>query len=430
MAFLAGLSACIFIDASFGVYLYQLQYFVNPADRWWHYHLPDIRYSFIAAIAILIAYVVRSNRYSSNRLSHLPQVKWIVAFTVLMFLVGFIAVWPEMHWKTFTNFVKLAVFIFVTYKVIDRPQKFERMMGAFLLGSFYLGYLAHSTGRNDFGRLEGIGPADATDSNTAAAVLITSIPILIFYLFKGKNWQRAVCLVMLAYIMDAIILYSSRGAFIGLVASAVYMLAFVMKKSDFGFKRKLSVLAVTLVCTGLFLSLTDTSFRERMLTLNEIQTSSEYGMEGAGSSRVYFWRKAIDLAREHPFGVGVWGYQFLSHEFLPSEMLTGGRRAEHSTYFEALSEYGYLGCFIFIGLLISNFKITGKVRKHPDIQQNEYLYFQSVAISSGFVGFLVAAVFINALYAEILYWFISFFACFANIYVYKGFARNAGHSSD
>ena len=60
-------------------------------------------------------------------------------------------------------------------------------MGAFLIGQFYLGWVAYEVGRSATGRLENLGGADSRDANGTAAVMIVAIPLLINYLIVGKK---------------------------------------------------------------------------------------------------------------------------------------------------------------------------------------------------------------------------------------------------
>ncbi len=57
-------------------------------------------------------------------------------------------------------------------------------------------------GRGFGGRIEGVGLADSKEVNALAAILIASIPILVFYIIEGKkHWQKFVSALFLAYII-------------------------------------------------------------------------------------------------------------------------------------------------------------------------------------------------------------------------------------
>jgi len=420
LTFLGGIAATILVDVSWGIYLYQMQYFLNPIERWWYSERPHLRYSLIVSIFILISFVFRSNRYAVNKLFDMPQTKWLMIFLIMMIATSFWAVWPEKHLLFLQNHIKLMVFIAIAYKTIDTPVKFERMIWAFLIGNFYIGWESHNLGRTGFGRLEETGPADTGgDGNCTAAILLTAVPLLLFYIFKGKYWQRGLSLIFMAYILDSIVLINSRGAFLGLSVSLAYLIACYSVTKKIVFKDRLKMILFIFIGIGLFLYLTDATFWERMATITK-----EAGEEKGGGGRMFYWIKTFDLVAQHPFGVGGWGYQYLSPQFIPNEMLTNDviglrRRAEHSTYFQCFAEYGYLGIPVFTGMVLSNFLLMRKCKRQLAAKNDLYYYYMGTAILAGLIGYLSAATFLSLLYPEMLYWFFMFIACFANIYIKK-----------
>ncbi len=426
LTYLGGILGAILIDGAYGVFLYEIEYFVNPKSQWWCGNLPNLRYSFIIAISILVGFLIRTKQYSHNRIFDVPQAKWILAFTILMGLISFIAVWPEKHMEIYINYLKVIVFVFLMYKMIDTPQKYERMIWAFLIGSFYCGWIVHSMGRGFDGRVEGIGPSDSREVNALASLLIAPIPILVFYVIEGKkHWQKIVSVLFLAYIMDGVILCNSRGAFLGLVAGVLYFLYFIFFKKIKSFNFKIKMAIGLVFAMGLFYYLTDTSFWERIGTLHDIKMGEE-GYVGGGSERTYFWKKGLELAKEHPLGVGGWGYLYLSPRFIPLELRKKetSMKAPHSTWISVLVDNGYIGFIIFMGIILSSFRLSMKVRKHLIESKSYYLYYQNVAISAGYIAFLVASCFIDRVYAEAMYWFPTFAACFANIYLLKEYSND------
>jgi hypothetical protein len=419
--YVGGGCATLLLDVVWGIYLYEIQYFLNPASRWWYSYLPDLRYSFIIALLILVSFVIRNKKYSNTRFFDVPQTKWILLNLLIFAMISFWAVWPEMHYGSLKTYVKVIIFLGIAYKTIDTPSKIEKLIWIFLIGNFYLGWVGHFQGRAYGGRLDVFGPSDCgKDGNSVALILISSIPILIFYLINGKILQKIVSLLFMAFILDGIVLVNSRGGFLGLLTALVYITAiYVVLNKNVSFSRRLIMLGGIIAGVLLFLYMTDVTFWERMGSLK-----TEAHSEDGGGSRMLFWAKSIDLVNEYPLGVGTWGYQYLSPNFIPEHLLTGGRRAVHSLYFQCLAERGYLGTFIFIGLLFSNFNFLWKIKKYLKNRGELILYYQAVAIEAGFISFLVGSVFLNRLHAEVLYWFMMFIACFGNIHFIKNNINN------
>ena len=410
-----GLFATLVIDVSWGISVYLLNYFLNPISRWWYHYLPDLRYSFIIAIVILTAFLIAYNQYTHTRLFAVPQSKWLIMDVLLFSVISLWAVWPAVHNPSLINHYKLLGFIYISYKVVDNSEKFERMIWSFLVGAFYLGWVGHNQGRSFGNRMENFGPSDCGgDGNSIALILIAAIPLLIYYLLRGKKWQKFLSLLFMAYIMDAVILVNSRGAFLGLISSMAYFFYYLFFNKGTTFAQKRNVILVIIAGFGLFIYLTDAAFWERMFS---IQTEIETGSGGGG--RTFFWAKGIELSKEYPLGLGTWGYQYLSPQFIPENYLTGGRRAVHSLYVQCLVERGYLGALIFTALLASNFLFVRKIKRYLNEKRQHDLSFQIVAIESGLIAFLAGAVFLNRLQAEVLYIFMMFIACFGSIYYIK-----------
>jgi hypothetical protein len=420
LTFTGGIVATLAIDASWGVCVWILEYFFHPQIRWWYHQLPELRYSFLIILSLLLSYFIRNKQYSANRLRDLPQTKWILGMLGMCGLIYFWAAWQEMHLQFLIAYAKLIVIIGIVYKVIDTPVKYERVLWAYMLGGLYIGFLAYSSGRTWGGRLEGIGLADGMDVNAISAAVVAIIPIVLYYVFyEEKLLLRGVSVVFLAFMLNMLILANSRGAFLGLIGSSAYYF-FRTYFSPIPGKDKKTVQMVLVACcgVGLFFYLADESFWMRMSTLSE---ATDQAAVKAG--RTYFWLKTFDLVKMHPFGVGIWGYQYLSPQFIPAEMLTvgefGARRAVHSTIFQSLSEYGYIGIPLAGGMIFSNFIYMWRVEKYLLKESLYKLYLKAISIESAFVSFLIAALFIDLLHAQTMYIIIALIACFGNIFMIK-----------
>ncbi|MGY0586407.1 MAG: O-antigen ligase family protein, partial [Paraglaciecola chathamensis] len=91
-------------------------------------------------------------------------------------------------------------------------------------------------------------------------------------------------------------------------------------------------------------------------------------------------------------------------------------RAVHSSWFEALSEAGYLGFIVFILIIFTSFTMLR--RSKAELAAPEFLddYFKVVCIESMLISYLVAMTFLNRMRSEIFLWCILFIACAYNIY--------------
>jgi len=410
---IAGIIAMVQVDLAWGVCLYIAIYFIFPVARWW-YTLPRFRYVLLIGLILVVGYLLQSDKYKEQKIDYFPQLKWLAFMVVMMLIISFYAVWPEHHTKYTIIQIKQLIFLYVAYKVIDTYKKFEWVLWSYLYGCLYVAYLIWSAGRGSSGRVEGINMADGQDANMTAAVLITALPILFAFFLKQKGLKRLFSIALFLIILNGIILINSRGAIIGLGIGLFYFIASLCfsRNSQLNSKQKLAVVFAFIAFIGTFSLLADKVFWKRMSTLTQ---DNPEDIEGAG--RTYFWLKSYELAKQYPLGVGVDGFEYLSPLFLEEKYLSRrtGTRAIHSTYFEALSDFGFPGLLLLAGFILSSIRLVERTKKEIIKKGGAiHFYYLGTALESSYFAFLIAAAFINRLYAEVFYWLMLFMACYAN----------------
>jgi len=415
LVLLVGTVATVIVDIAWGVCLYELLYFLYPVNRWW-YTIPPFRYALFVGAILLIVYFFKRKDYTENKFLEAPQTKWFLFMLCMMVVISFYAVWPEQHYRFLNLQIKQLVFCYLAYKTIDTPSKFEKLIWVFLLGNFYIGYEAtFLTMRDSFGRVEGIGLPDGPDANTTAAVLTTAVPLLGYFLLRGEAWKKVLAAVLLTFVLNGLILFNSRGSMLALLVGGAVFFFQVMRKGSLSGKERASVFIFLVFGVLAFFYLTDTVFWARMGTLKTVEVG-----EG-DATRVNYWLAAVDLAQKHPFGVGARGFEYLSPQILPERWLSpeSGLRAIHSTYFEALAEFGYAGIVLMSGFILSTLRALWRVRDEAKKRSNSNLVLLSSAFEASFICFMVASIFIDRLYAEVFYWSMFHVAIFYNIYYVK-----------
>jgi len=418
LIYLSGIVGSVFSDPLYGVLAYMFVYFVNPNRRWWFNEIPHLRFSFIAFIFIAAGYAVRAKKFQFNRIFHPPQTKWLLCQTLLVIALSLVAVDPRTHNDLLIKHIKYILFALIFMIVIDNKDKFEKVKLMVIFGCTYIGYYGWQVGRYGGVRLENIGPGDSREVNATAQVVLCSIPLIIYYLLQGKKWQKAISLISLAFCLNVLILFNSRGAFLALIVSMFYMFyhLLIQKKQYLGKDLRIKVIALILVGIAGFLYLTDEAFWDRMSTLQKVQTGEE-----TGGGRVELWMTGIRIANDYPLGVGGGGFMFLSPRYIPHRVvgMKGGAKAVHSLYFEVLSENGYLGLILLLGYIISTFRSMRKVKKDLLAQGDLNFVVQAVALESAFIGYLVAAIFGQVFYREFIYWLPAFCGSFYLIHANK-----------
>ncbi|PCJ37025.1 MAG: O-antigen polymerase [Moraxellaceae bacterium] len=403
--------------------LYQIVYFMHPQMRWWGELVPDISYSFFVVLLMLGMFAANFSRFNKNSFFEVPQFKWIFLVCGLFIISGLYAVFPDRHGQALVYFIKLVVIICVAYKVIDTTKTFNGSLYAYIAGAAYIGLLTYQSGRNSGDRVEGVGTIDSPESNGIAVAIAPAAIIALYYLWVSKkNSVRFGMLMAGALIANALVLINSRGAILATFVGGGYFLGnlYFSKLQRKNQKRNTLLLVVLGLC-GVLLLLDETAVnRLKTLTTTEIRTDEPSEKE-SGATRLYFWIAAIDMAKDYPFGLGYKGFQAKAPDYIPVDVHTGGSRyrSVHSTWFQALTEIGYLGLFCFLAMLFSCFRATNKCKQQLFSLDNFDDYFKIISIEAGLLTYMVGMSFMNRMTAEVLFWLILFTACAYNIYVLK-----------
>ncbi|MBE0596683.1 MAG: O-antigen ligase family protein [Desulfuromonadales bacterium] len=381
-------------DPVYGIGCYILLYFF--AGQWWWQSLPNLPYSKIAIFFTLVGMVSNWNKYKAKAFDY-PPTKWIFALGVLSLLIIPFAI-DSYHHNFYASILWKNILVFwILIKVVENFEKLNKILYFFICGAFYLSFTAFQQGRNSGGRLEGIGVADGQDSNLCAAALVVAVPIVLSLMYRAKGKEKLFLSAAFVFILNALILYNSRGAFLALVLAAIVLGINFFRKifSRKGERVKLTLAAGFAVCA--FFYLADQTFWDRMRTLEDTST------EGSGY-RMLIWQSALDVLADYPFGTGADGFTLISHSYIPPEMVSStGTRAMHNTYLQALTEYGVIGFLVFLSMIGSVFIYTARARKFLIGEAEKFLPVL-FGLEAAFAAHLFAAIFINRLYSEVLYW--------------------------
>ena len=123
--------------------------------------------------------------------------------------------------------------------------------------------------------------------------------------------------------------------------------------------------------------------------------------------RLQLWSVSGKIFADHPwFGVGLWNFPKYMHRYLPP-----GADLDfvvpHNTYLEVAVELGSVGLLLFVALLALSLWNLGRMRRAAIAAKDAYYSAITSSLSSGLVGFGVAALFVSAKHAKV-YWFAVF----------------------
>ena len=417
---LLGIVLAIIFNPALSFVTYEVVYFFSPQDRWWGGSLPSISYSFYIVIFMLVMWLLNRGRFSENKVLQIPQMRYIYILVFLYSITYFYAVLPEGHLTAAINYVKLILIITVAYKLVSDRKTLDYIIWGYLFGCWYMSFYIFQIGRNAGNRVEGIGTVDAPEANGIAAALAPSLVLLLYYFWIKKSYLiRTLFGVAGVFIINAIILINSRASFLGVAIGATYFFWFFLFSEHKLKHQKLFSVFILIVGFSGFLRLADFVFWERMSSVST-ETTVDY-QEESGSTRIEFWKSSIHMTMDYPLGNGYKGFDYYAPYYLPKGLNTGRskNRSVHSTWFEVLTEIGFIGLLMFVLMIYNSFKATRKCKKVLLASGDIGEFFKIISIEASIITFLVTMSFMNRFRAEILYWLILYTACAYNIYYIK-----------
>lgn len=396
----------------------------SPEINWWAYSLPQIRWSFIAAVLILVSLFLHAQDVNKFRINEMLNLRWFIALAVVMISLLPVAVNAQVAPRKTYEFVRYLIIFFFLVKSVQDMKHFELLVWFLLLCSLNLSWEAYTHAEyRSAGRLEGIGTSDSTDSNMFASVLVACVPFLIREVLV-ENWKRKVAVAGISvFVFNAIVLCNSRGAMLALVVVGI---AIFLLEGDRKSKMKMAVILVLGLI--MFISLMDPAALQRMQTIvGEGDTT--------GSGRTEIWGYGLSMSRQNPLGVGGDGFKYLSPQYMPQSLLTGGQRSPHNTYLKVLVEQGWLGLVLYLCAWGSTFRFLHMLRKKIKDSSSELkselikISQYSLSVEAAIIGVMVSGFFVDRLYFELSY-ILAAMATFLYLYGSKILNENRVEGSE
>lgn len=400
---IAGIAAVasVCVHPQWGVFGYVATYNINPLSQWWGRDLPEMvrRYGLIFSTVTLFGYFIHFQKISGHRRIVGSEI-WLVMLLGAVWL----SVWLGRAGDVTYNVVKTTKFVFMILlatRILTKRQNFETLILVLIGAAMYLA-LSVQWGEGAFhgGRFDrGVGGSDFREGNFLAAHFAFLLPFLGVSLLTGRWKVKLLCLLAAPWIVNALIITRSRGAFLSILVGALVTL-FQLPRLRSHRKKIFLLMLVGLI--GAF-SLTDQDFWERMGSI----TVEREDLDVSAQSRIEAWKAALAMAKDYPLGVGAG--KFLQYVEQYNPLLAG--RDTHNTYLRCLAELGVQGLTVLFLLIASSFytlrRVSQTTRQMPERIRSVYDLYQ-MASGTALIIYLTAAVFISSVYIEEFYWFLMF----------------------
>ena len=410
VVFFLCLGLALFRHPIFGLYAYLWDFYNHPSLHWWGDSLPDLRWSLLAALVTLIAIWLHPHITSRPSWAKNWGARFLIIFVLWLWLQSLWALNPYWHVGKTILYTKYLLLFYLIYQCLTDWEKFKEFCFIHVMGCFILGWDAYNAPPSFYvgGRLEGVGGPGGASSNTLAMHLSGGVALGGFLLFSVSGVKRWLILLAIPFILNAIVLTSSRGGFLGLAAAgvaAIYLCPPLYRKYVYLFG-----------AAGIFLFalLAHDTFWDRIGTLFGGTTKrgvalgheKDHGLEHRLTLIKGGWKMFLD----YPFGAGFRGHHYLS----PIEKygMTGRlddhtrQRAAHNTLLASLVEHGIVGglFYLFMGFWVAINLV--RLKRLDRLGLPDSLGFYRAGIGCGLVAYYVAGQTGNYLEAEVFIWLL------------------------
>ena len=360
--------------------------------------LSAIPFGMIAVLGMGVAFIIKGDKAKLTS----TQVHYaMVAFIIWFMISALFSMWKPYAIPLMLDFLKTAIIFYLLINLLNNRKYLYPFLIVFLLLGLKLAqYAVRVWVSNGFysdprGLFEGGGFATGFFSNpNDLGVLLNVLFGLGFYMYlydDAKIWKRFPMkwfhgtIVLLTPI--AILSTSSRAAALSL---GCVVLVILLKS-----KRKIAGAVLAMVFVIGFISYIPNDNWARF---------EEMGAETdtTGQARITLWKLGIRMANEHPaIGVGPGNYKFMNYYVYRNGIVEN----PHNIFIQALSELGYPGLFILIGLIYFAFRNQRRVRDMIKSQKyNDRFYLGlSHGIDLALVAFVTNGFFLTVLYYPLLW---------------------------
>lgn len=393
----------------YGLITYLFEFYNSPNFRWWGDELPHLRWSLMIATITLVSFIINGRTLKKIKMFERSQIIWLAMLLVYMSIITMTsAVSREGSQYFLEKFFKLFILLILIARLVRTENQFRIFIWAHIIGAFLIGWEATMNTQMSGVRLstKGIAAADIIDDNFMSLHLLTTLPFIGTLFLAGKKWEKIASIIIAPFIINTMILSSSRGAFLSLIVAVIFYVVLIKGRI------RLKAVVCVMLAGVLFFYLTD----ERFWTRQDTITQEAIFQEGEeGNERILYWKAAIRIIKDNPFGVGGEGYDMLTPQYIPEITLRhNDYRTVHNTYLLVASEWGIPGFICFMGFLLSTIIMLHRQRSlHGDTKSNYYI--QSINVEVAIIGFLFGCIFVNRLYAEVLYWLMGISIALNNI---------------
>ena len=352
------------------------------------------QWSLITILVFVVSYFARPHKDFSIKSSVFGYVFLFYLWTTF---TTFVALAPPVAWGLWWDFTRIVIAFFAIGGAISSRRDLNLAVWAILAGvaSVVASGIMQVVLSGGASHVMGVAGSDFAGNNEVARLFgVACLPYALFFSFHAqKPLLRKLCRGLLFACVIAIIGTYSRGAFVALVATFLFI-ALISRR------RWMLIIQASVVVVILSVVLSATSTNA---FLSRMQTIQDYQEDGSFQGREFAWNFAWETAAQRPVTGGGFGVFRLDRNSANTSGTEGWKDA-HSIYFESLGEHGYVGLALYMLMILGTFfkayTVARRCKGVPGLYWERDL---AIAAQISLVFHLVGGLTISATYAQYMF---------------------------
>jgi len=358
--------------------------------------------AFWIAIVTLAAFIVTQLSIRGNLTARPREVNLILLLGVAALLSVPFADDSTRAWNAFSDYIKVIIMFVVMINVVHTKFRLQGLLFLALAVSCYLSvhaFMDYSAGifKSDGYRIVGVIGNMFSNPNDLALHLVTIVPIAVGLMLGSRRFILKILYAACALAMiGTITLTYSRGGFLGLAASTVFLGWRLARR------QRVITMAVMFIAISLFIVLAPGGYGNRVAGIVGSQ-------DGSVIARTDDLKRSLWVMARHPlFGVGINNYVLRS----TNNIVT------HNAYTQIGAEMGIAAMVIYILFIITPFRRLRHIeRETVESRRTEArFYYLAVGLQASLVGYMVASFFASVSYLWNVYYLVGYAYCLHWLY--------------
>jgi putative inorganic carbon (hco3(-)) transporter len=362
--------------------------------------------AFVIGLVTLAFFIPTQLALEGNLSAPFVEVKLVVLFALVALLGVPLAMDPLTAWQGFSGtFIRCVVMFVVLVNVVRTTARLKGLLFLGMAAAIWLSVGAVNDYRLGLLTVEGYrvaGRGTGIFGNTLdmALHLVTMLPIALAFMFGARrNIWRILFGLCAGLMVAAIVLSYSRGAFIGLVATLIFLAL------RFGRRNRLGIMVGILVLGIGFLFLAPGNYGVRLLSIF-VPSLDPVGSADARRAELL---RSLYVAIRHPLlGIGMDNYM--------TQMSLRGI-VTHNSYTQVAAELGLPALALYLSFIFAPLRKIGQiVREAADTAERSHFSYLAIGIQGSLIAYLVASFFLSVPFNWYVYYLVGYAVCLRRIY--------------